>query len=496
MVAVVRRPGPAGGHRGRLRGGVLSTLPRAHTLDLHLDLDLRQRRGRREQLAAALRRAIESGRLPPGARLPSTRSVAVEFGIARGTVVAAYHLLIAEGHLETVQGSGTRVVGPARPTPRHVRRPASSPEPRTPWRYTFRPGMPDVTLFPRGAWTRSTQHVLKTVPAEALGYGDPRGRIELRQALADYLARSRGVSTHPERIVICHGFTQALGLIATVLAEHGVAGVSVENPCYPLFRDVIQLAGLDVHPVDVDRDGLLPGDLRGGAAVVTPIHQYPSGVNLSAERRRALIDWARDTDAVIVEDDYDSEFQYGRQRVGTLQPMAPDRVVYAGTTSKTLAPGVRLSWLVVPPDWVERITTAKRVADRHTAALTQMVLADLLLSGAYDRHVRQCRDHYRRRRDQLGRALAEHAPTAWLAGESAGLHALIRWSPDGPGEDEVIRAARRESVLVVGLGDYWGTPGPHAPGLVIGYGTPPRHAFTGALEALSRVLARCFGRPG
>ncbi|MEI7033358.1 PLP-dependent aminotransferase family protein [Streptomyces pratensis] len=471
----------------------MSALPRAHTLDLLLDLDLRERRGRKEQLVAALRRAVESGRLPPGARLPSSRSAAAEFGIARGTVVAAYQLLVAEGHLETVHGSGTRVVGPARANPRGARSPAPPPAVRSPWRYTFRPGMPDVTLFPRGAWIKSTQHVLKTVPAEALGYGDPRGRIELRQALADYLARSRGVITHPERIVVCHGFTQALGLITTVLAEHGVSGVSVENPCYPLFRDVVQLAGLDVHAVDVDRHGLLAAGLRGGAAVVTPVHQYPFGVNLAGHRRRELIDWARDTEAVIVEDDYDSEFQYGKHRVGALQPMAPDRIIYAGTTSKTLAPGIRLSWLAVPPDWVERITTAKRVADRHTAALTQMVLADLLLSGAYDRHIRQCRDHYRRRRDQLSRALAEHAPTAWLEGESAGLHALIRWSPDGPGEDEVIRAARREGVLVVGLGDYWGTPGPHPPGLVIGYGTPPRHAFAGALEALSRVLARCFG---
>ncbi|MCZ7416036.1 MocR-like pyridoxine biosynthesis transcription factor PdxR [Streptomyces sp. WMMC897] len=473
----------------------MSAIPRAHTLDLHLELDLRRRRGRREQLAAALRRAVESGRLPPGARLPSTRSVAAEFGIARGTVVAAYQLLLAEGYLETVQGSGTRVVGTAPPAPRAAARSALTPSPvaRGARRYSFQPGMPDVTLFPRNAWIKSTQHVLTTVPAEALDYGDPRGRIELRQALADYLARSRGVITQPERIIICHGFTQALGLITTVLAEHGVDTVSVENPCYPLFRDVIQLAGLDVHTVDVDGDGLLPAGLAGGAAVVTPIHQYPLGVNLATERRRALVGWAKDVDAVIVEDDYDSEFQYGKQRVGTLQPMAPDRVIYAGTTSKTLAPGIRLSWLAVPPDWVERITSAKRIADRHTAALTQMVMADLLLSGAYDRHIRQCRDHYRRRRDQLSGALAEHAPTAWLAGESAGLHALVRWSPEGPAERDVVRAARSESLTVVGLGGYWGTPGPHAPGLVLGYATPPRHAFAGALDALSRVLARCFG---
>ncbi|MFD4374487.1 PLP-dependent aminotransferase family protein [Streptomyces sp. NPDC058486] len=471
----------------------MSARQRTATLDLHLDVDLGLRRGRGEQLVAALRRAIETGRLLPGTRLPSTRSAALDLGVARGTVVSAYRHLTAEGHLESLPGSGTRVARPVRePDPAPGPGTGTGAGPGTPWRHNLKPGMPDVTLFPRAAWVKATQRVLNTAPAEALDYGDPRGRPELRRALADYLGRSRGVVTRPDRIVICHGFTQALGLIATVLAEQGVGTVSVENPSYLHFRDVLQRAGLHTHPVGVDGDGLLPGELRGRAAFVTPIHQYPRGVALSAERRRALVSWAEAVDAVVVEDDYDGEFQYGRHRVGALQAMAPHRVIYAGTTSKTLAPGLRLAWLVVPGEWVERITAAKRMADQHSAALTQMIVADLLLSGAYDRHIRQCRDHYRTRRDQLSAGLAAHVPGARLVGANAGLHALIRWSPEGPTEREVLRAARTQSLALSGLGGYWATPGPHPPGLVVGYATPPRHAYAAALETLLSVLTRCF----
>ncbi|MFI1166980.1 PLP-dependent aminotransferase family protein [Streptomyces sp. NPDC020801] len=467
----------------------MTSRSRIRSLDLQLELDLEQRRGRSQQLVAGLRRAIESGRLLPGSRLPSTRGVAADLGLARGTVTSAYHRLIAEGYLESVQGSGTRVAAAPHGGARNCRSPVGA---RSPWQWNLRPGPPDVTMFPRTAWVRSTQRVLRLAPAEALDYGDPRGRPELRQALADYLGRSRGVVTEPDRIIVCHGFTQALGLIATVLAEQGMGTVSVEDPCYPLFRSVIETAGLSVHPVGVDERGLRPEGLRGRAAVVTPIHQYPLGVTLAPGRRKDLVAWAEEADAVIVEDDYDGEFQFGRQRVGALQALAPHRVIYAGTTSKTLAPGLRLAWLAVPGEWVERIAAAKRVADHHSAALTQMVLTDLLRSGGYDRHVRRCRERYRVRREQLRAAVGREVPGAWLVGAEAGLHTLVRWSPDGPGEREVVQAARRESLAVATLGGYWGTPGPHPPGLVIGYATPPQHGYAGALGALVRVLGRCF----
>ncbi|WP_031015678.1 PLP-dependent aminotransferase family protein [Streptomyces sp. NRRL F-5727] len=464
---------------------------RVRSLDLQLDVKLPHRRGRSDQLTTALRKAIESGRLPPGARLPSTRGVASDLGLARGTVISAYHRLVAEGLLETAHGSGTRVAADPPRVLASARRQAAA-GPGAAWRWDLRPGLPDITLFPRGAWARATQRVLTEAPAGALDYGDPRGQPELRRALADYLGRTRGVVTHPDRIIVCHGFTQALGLVAGVLAEQGVGTVSVEDPCYPLFREVVRLAGLRAHPVGVDERGLLPSRLRGGAVVVTPIHQYPLGAALAGDRRRELVAWAEKAGAVIVEDDYDGEFQYGRRRVGALQALAPHRVLYAGTTSKTLAPGLRLAWLAVPPEWVEPITAAKRIADQHSAALTQMVFTDLLRSGTYDRHIRKCRDHYRERRDRLGAMLAREAPAARLVGEDAGLHTLVRWDADGPAEREVLLAARRESLAVTGLSAYWGTTGPHPPGLVVGYGSPPQHGYAGALGALARALRRCF----
>ncbi|MFD4374292.1 PLP-dependent aminotransferase family protein [Streptomyces sp. NPDC058486] len=462
-----------------------------HSLDLQLDITLPHRRGRSDQLTSALRQAIESGRLPPGARLPSTRGVASDLGLARGTVISAYQRLVAEGLLETAHGSGTRVASapPRAAAPSAARQPGDG---AAAWRWDLRPGLPDMTLFPRVAWVRSTQRVLVKAPAGALDYGDPRGQPELRRALADYLGRSRGVVTHPDRIIVCHGFTQALGLVAGVLAERGVGTVSVEDPCYPLFREVVRLAGLRAHPVGVDGRGLLPSGLRGGAVVVTPIHQYPLGAALAEDRRRELVAWAEKAGAVIVEDDYDGEFQYGRRRLGALQALAPHRVLYAGTTSKTLAPGLRLAWLAVPPAWVEPITAAKRVADQHSAALTQMIFTDLLRSGTYDRHIRKCRNHYRERRDRLGAMLAREAPSARLVGEDAGLHTLVRWDADGPSERDVLLAARRESLALTGLSPYWGTPGPHPPGLVVGYGTPPQHGYAGALAALARTLRRGF----
>jgi GntR family transcriptional regulator/MocR family aminotransferase len=467
--------------------------PGVRFLDLQLDLDLHRRHGRSEELAAALRRAIDSGRLRPGTRLPSTRGVAQELGLARGTVTSAYRRLVLEGRLEAEQGSGTRVT-----LPRSAVSPDTSAGPgtRNPWRWNLRPAMPDVTLFPRTAWVRATQRVLREASAEALDYGDPRGRPELRQALADYLGRARGVVTRPDRIVVCHGFTQAIGLLARVLAGHGAGRLAIEDPSYPLFREIIRMAELTAHPVEVDEHGLRPELLDAEAVLVTPIHQYPLGVSLSEERRGQLLAWARATDSVIVEDDYDGEFQYGRRRIGTLQALEPSRVIYAGTTSKTLAPGLRLAWLVLPPDWVEPVTAAKRIADQHSAALTQMVLAELITSGAYDRHVRHCRSHYRRRREQLGAALAQGVPQVRLLGENAGLHAVVHWSQDGPSEREVLHAARHESLAVSGLGEYCVVPGSRPPGLVVGYATPPRHGYAGALESLTRTLRRAFGTSG
>ncbi|WP_035850945.1 MocR-like pyridoxine biosynthesis transcription factor PdxR [Kitasatospora azatica] len=463
------------------------------SLDLHLELDLSRRHGRADRLVAAIREAIDAGRLLPGGKMPSTRSMALQLEVARGTVASAYEQLVVAGYLEVSHGSGTRVA-PLRSRSEDARTssgPAAAGSPAPSW--NLRPGLPDVTLFPRTAWVAATQRVLREAPAEALDYGDPRGRPELRLALANYLGRARGVVAHPDRIVVCHGFTQALGLLAKVIADRKAPTMTFEDPSYPLFREIVRTAGLSTLTAEVDDQGLRPETLGPSSAVlVTPIHQYPLGAELSARRRQELIAWAREADAVIIEDDYDGEFQFHRKPTGALQALDPGRVVYAGTTSKTLAPGLRLSWLVLPPDWVEPVAVAKRNADQHSAALGQMVLAQLITSGAYDRHIRRCRAQYRERRARLAEVLADHVPQVELVGPSAGLHALVRWAEDGPSERDMLLAAKRESLALSTLGPYWATPGPHQPGLVLGYASPPQHGYAGALAALTRAFGRVF----
>jgi GntR family transcriptional regulator/MocR family aminotransferase len=461
-------------------------------LDLLVELD--PTLGPRAALERWLRQGIRSGRLPPGTRLPSSRALARDLGLARGTVSEAYRQLVSEGWLVARQGAGTSVApglanlpSPAAPEP-----PAAQP------RADFRPGAPDLSGFPRQAWLSATRRVLAGTAGEAFGYGDPRGRPELRRALADYLGRARGVLTSPDLLVVCGGYTQALGLLCQALHERGAAAVALEEPCLPDYPKIIARQGLGVHALPVDGAGarvdLLDG-LRVDAVVLTPAHQALLGGTLTAARRARVLAWARQAGALVVEDDYDGEFRYDRQPVGALQGLDPDRVVYAGTTSKTLAPGVRLGWLVLPPWLLEPVTEAKRLADRHTAALDQLVLAELLVSGGFDRHLRRCRLRYRRRRDRLRAAIAERVPALRLEGIAAGLHAVTLLPEHGPSEQQALAHAASRSVAVEGLsGFYWHTSSsdPSTQGLVIGYAKPPEHAFAAALDTLTGMLAELW----
>ncbi|CAL9482116.1 HTH-type transcriptional regulatory protein GabR [Actinosynnema sp. ALI-1.44] len=445
-------------------------------VDLHLDLD--PGTGRRTSLEHALRDAIRAGRLAPGARLPATRRLAVELGLARNTVAAAYDQLVAEGYLTARRGAGTRVAtlpdtattGPTTPGP------ATGPDTTAP-RLDLRPGCPDVTTFPTTAWLRATRRALLTAPASVHGYGDPRGLPGLRHALAEYLGRTRGVHADPATIVVTCGYVHGLALLASVLD----GPVALEDPGLPFHRDVVRRAGRTVLPLPVDDDGAHSFPDGVAAAVVTPAHQYPTGVPLHPTRRHALVDWARDTGAVVVEDDYDGEFRYDRQPLGAVQGTAPDHVVYAGSASKTLGPGVRLGWLVLPPRLVEPVVEARRHTDLITAAPTQLALADLITSHAYDRHIRACRLRYRRRRDQLLAALDGHT----ALGVSAGLHAVI----PHPDETAVLAAATAEGLALGGLRDHWHDPEGRPGGVIVGYGTPAEHAWRPALAALTRALA-------
>ncbi|MDN3359600.1 PLP-dependent aminotransferase family protein [Actinomadura sp. DC4] len=453
-------------------------------VDLHLDLTGTRVRA---TLESALREAVSSGRLAEGVRLPSSRALAADLGIARNTVADAYSQLVAEGWLTARSGSGTWVA--ARPaTGRGGPKPAAAPPP-APVRYDLRPGSPSLSSFPRTAWLAAGRRALSAAPAESLGYGDPRGLPELRTALAGYLSRARGVHAGPEHIVVCSGFTQALGLIARVLRSRGAANVGVEAYGHRHHREVVTAHDLRVVSIPVDDDGAVLEDpvvSRAEALLLTPAHQFPLGVPLAAHRRTRAVQWAHDTGGLVVEDDYDGEFRYDRQPVGALQALAPDHVVYAGTASKSLAPGLRLGWLALPAGLVEEVAEAKRLADAHTSTFEQLTLAEFIASGDYDRHVRRCRTAYRRRRDRLVTALRREVPEVRVTGVAAGLHALLDLPPDTD-EDAVVARAAGHGLALEGLRTY-NPDDDRGPALVVGYATPPDHSYTGALARLCATL--------
>jgi GntR family transcriptional regulator/MocR family aminotransferase len=450
--------------------------------DLHLDLAGGRGRAGVER---ALRDAVQGGRLHPGTRLPSSRVLARDLSVARNTVVEAYGQLVAEGWLTAVIGSGTRVadrvveaVSPAAPAarPREIR-------------HDLRAGHPDLSAFPRAEWLAAARRALHAAPADALGYGDPRGRPELRHALAGYLSRARGVRADAERIVVCNGFTQALSLMCQVLAGRGATTLAVEAYGHCRHRRLAAARGLRIRPAAVDGHGVAVDEFADAdAALLTPAHQFPLGVALAAERRTQAVRWATATGAVVIEDDYDGEFRYDRQAVGAMQALAPRSVAYAGTVSKTLAPGIRLGWLVLPAHLVDDVVAAKELADGQAGVLDQLTLAELLGSGGYDRHVRRCRLTYRRRRDLLVALLRERAPRVRVTGLAAGLHAVLEL-PAGWDEDTVVERARGGGLAIEGLRSFGTRPGTGSPALVIGYGTPPAHAFTTAIGALAATLA-------
>jgi GntR family transcriptional regulator / MocR family aminotransferase len=457
-------------------------------LDLFLDLDLDRGAGLRHSIECSLREAMRDGRLGPGSVIPSSRSLARDLGVARGTVSAAYSQLAAEGYLNLRQGTAARVSWVPRQPPLAAPDPA---EPRCRW--DFRPGCPESASFPRQAWARASRRVLTGAPDEVFGYGDPGGSAELRHALADYLGRARGVDTDPGRLMICNGFSEALALICLVLRAEGRTTLAVEDPSAPRYRELARSLGLSVVPVPCDQDGLRTDSLeraRPDAVMVTPAHQYPLGVTMSAARRSALVGWAREHDALIIEDDFDGEFRYDRQPVGALQQLDPERVCYIGTASKTLAPGLRLGWLSAPRSIGPALTAAKHLLDRGNSILDQLTLAELITSGAFDQHIRRMRGTYRRRRDDLAQALAGPAAGLRLAGISAGLHALVYLPEHGPAEEQLQARAVRQSVALHTLGPCWHDPRePRPQAVIIGYAAPASHAYRPALRALTQLLA-------
>ncbi|MFC9551661.1 PLP-dependent aminotransferase family protein [Rhodococcus sp. NPDC056960] len=455
--------------------------------DLHLDLTASggaRSPGLRAHLISALRESIRSGRLVAGTTLPPSRTLALDLGIARNTVAEAYAELVAEGWLTARQGSGTRVAarGGEAPRPTHVpatavARPALS----------LMPGSPDVAEFPRAAWMSSARRALTAAPNDAFGPGDPRGRPELRQALAEYLSRARGVRTDPDRIVVSASSGHGLWLLARAVA----GPIAVEGYGLHLHRELLGDAGVGTVPLHLDTHGAQTPDATGprlSACLLTPAHQFPTGGPLHPGRRTAFVEWARTTGAIVIEDDYDGEFRYDRQPVGALQGLAPDEVAYLGTVSKSLSPAIRVGWMVLPERLIDDVLAVKGLYERWVSATDQLTLADFIERGAFDRHVRRMRTLYRRRRDTLVETLAARAPHVHVTGIAAGLHAVLEL-PAGTETATVDRAASL-GLAVEGLRTFRHPDGPASrpDGLVVGYSTPSSARFAATLDTLCRAL--------
>jgi GntR family transcriptional regulator/MocR family aminotransferase len=442
------------------------------------------------RLSSALREAIRGGRLPAGSALPPSRTLAEDLGCSRWVVTEAYAQLAAEGYLEARVGSGTRV----RPGDRAAtgRPPPQSPPARAP-RIDLAPGLPDLRAFPLGRWVSALRVVASTLPYAELGYPDPTGHPRLRQVLAEYLARVRGALADPAHVTVCRGVADGAGRICQTLRAAGIDTVAVEDPGWHRLREAAAGTGLRVLPIPVDDQGLRVDDLDDDpgvrAVLVSPTHQFPTGVVLSPARRAALLAWAHRVDGLILEDDYDAEFRYDRRPVGTMQGTDPSRVVLLGSVSKTLSPALGIGWVVTPPAWTARFrTTAGPGSPGWPSTLDQLTFAAFLQSGAYDRHLRAARLRYRQRRDRLVEALTSHLPDAHLLGVAAGLHLLVHLD-QSVSCAAVVDSAAAKGIRVANLATYRVRPDAIGPGLVLGYGNLADPQIEEAVRLLASAIA-------
>ncbi len=427
--------------------------------------------------------------------------------MSRGVVTEAYQRLSEDGHVEGRGRGGTVVVAvPGAPVEqaRGIGRTPSAEAlfttPPTvhvfdavrvlPSRIDLSPGAPDLAAFPRAAWLRAERAVLAELPTSGFGYGDPRGTEELRRAVAYWLARYRGIAADPREVLIVAGTAQALGLIGTVLREDGIRAIGVEEPGSLGVRQHLRNQGLETPPVPLDEDGVRVDALREqgvGAVALTPAHQFPTGVVLGGARRRELMAWG----GVVLEDDYDAEHRYDRAPVPALRSMVPERVCYAGSVSKLLAPALRTGWVLAPPRYRDTLVDAKRFADLGNAALPQLVLARLMESGELERHLRMLRRRHRRRRDAMTEAIRRHLPRAVVRGAAAGLHLLVTFEAAAFADTELAAAAVAHGVKTHPLSWHRQLPGP--PGLLLGYAATPAAVIEAGVTALGQALREIGG---
>ena len=455
--------------------------------ELLISVDRQGGESMQAQVERQLRDAIRGGTLRPGSEVPSTRDLARDLGVSRPLVMEAYAQLAAEGYLALRQGAAPRVADTASGQQGHDLPPETFSA--LTFRYDFRPGSPDLSSFPTARWLKAVQTALKAMTSEDFGYGQRYGVMPLRQALADYLGRVRGVSADPRQILITSGFEQARSTMARALKRRGVKELAVEDPGY-YDREVWVAAGLKLIPIAVDENGIDVAALRKSeaqAVLLTPAHQSPTGVVMSGARRLALASWLRDRNAVAIEDDYDAEFRYDRAPIGALQGLAPGHVVYAGTTSKTLAPALRLGWMVVPPDLLLILEDELRLMDCGRGRIDQFALAHFISAGDYDRHLRRMRALYRDRREALLAVIKSALPETEVGGISAGLHATVRF-PRRLDEAAILDSANRRGMGLSFMRRHYLGAAPEESTLLLSYSSMPESALRTALRTLASII--------
>lgn len=463
---------------------------------LYLELDRTHERSFSKQIYTQIREQILSGELSTGSALPSTRYLSKELCVARNTVLTAYDMLVSEGFTYSSPGSGF-YVSPGTTNellPIQIRdfSVASLTDFLIPQNMiNFDSGLPAIDLFPRSKWNRTVTKAFNEAPISALGYDDPQGRPELRNVLCAYLKRSRGIRCHPDQIVITSGVKQGLSLIAKSLLN-AKSEVWIENPSNENVKQIFSYHTDKIVPFEVDKEGLQPNLFPPGKRptliFVTPSHQFPMGGILPIQRRIELIQYVREANCYLFEDDYDSEFNYGGLPSNSLFELDMEHVIYAGTFSKVMFPSLRLGYLVAPWSLIPKIREWKRLADHHSNSIYQLALMRFIESGALDRHIRNMKREYRKRRDDLLELLnTKFAEKVKIYGYQAGMHVVaefenITFTP------EKIRQLYESGIYVVPVEKHSIVKGKHQNQIIIGYAQLTNEEMEKGLEILKTEL--------
>ena len=442
------------------------------------------------QIEDQVRNAIRSRRLHAGRELPSTRALARDLAVSRGVVVRAYAQLAEEGYLQLRQGAAPSVREPRTDSPaaaackRGVGRACKV-------RYDLRPHLPEASLFPRHAWLRSLRHAVTTAGNADLTYSGSRGLEQLRTEVSAYLGRARGIAAGPDQIVITAGCTHSLNLVFHMLARRGAGRIGLENPSDVMVQTIAERAGLNPVGISLDEDGILVGELRAAAVpavVVSAGHQFPTGSVLARERQVALMRWAATVGAVVVEDEYDAALRPDWTAISAQDGLAHERVVYLGSTGKTLSPAVRIGWAVLPKALATAFAEEVVTSVLQISAIEQLAFADFLRRGEFDRHLRQMRLVFRRRRAAVAAAFEGILPQVEVHEAAAGLNMLIEL-PCVELEQAAVRQANSRGIRLETLSRHT-LPGYRGPaGLLIGVGALQDGAISHVVEELAQVLA-------